>query len=91
MKKKKKVLSFAACILISGLFLASGAAAETSEQDCIHGGGYVSEKAGCKFCVGGKNDLAVVKDGGKESTPRPDLSQKNGEKNQPKPEKSGEN
>ncbi|MDA8431838.1 MAG: hypothetical protein M0Z60_02620 [Nitrospiraceae bacterium] len=60
----------AICFISASLFLAQGALAVTENQ-CILGGGHVSEGSGCKFCVGGKYDLSEITAKGKSNAPQP--------------------
>jgi hypothetical protein len=68
----------AICFISANLFLVSGAGAVT-ENECINGGGAVSEGSGCKFCVGGKYDLSEVTEKGKNNTSRSGAGQKTNE------------
>jgi hypothetical protein len=81
MKKMTIVgVMIAAYLAITGLFPVSVSWASTTENECISGGGYVSEGAGCKFCVGGKFDLSEIRDAGKSGTTREGSDQKSGDK-----------
>jgi hypothetical protein len=70
----------AVCLAITSLFPVSVSAASTTENECISGGGYVSEGAGCKFCVGGKFDLSEIRDAGKDGTTHEGSEQESGDK-----------
>ena len=59
-------VAIAVCLAMTSLFPLAECAASTTENECISGGGYVSEGAGCKFCVGGKFDLSEIRDIGKD-------------------------
>ena len=61
-------LIFSVFMAITGLFFAPGVMALTTENECVNGGGYVSEGSGCRFCIGGKFDLSEVNGAGKEKT-----------------------
>jgi hypothetical protein len=77
MKKTTIVgVMIAVYLAIASLFPVSVAAASTTENECINGGGYVSEGAGCKFCVGGKFDLSEIRDTGKVGTTHEGSEQK---------------
>jgi hypothetical protein len=73
-------LIFSVFMAIAGLFFASGAMALTTENECINGGGYVSEGNGCRFCIGGKFDLSEVNGTGKDKTAYGKSEQKAGTK-----------
>jgi len=81
-------LIFSVFMAIAGLFFASEAMALTTENECINGGGYVSEGSGCRFCIGGKFDLSEVNATGKEKTTYSKSEQKAGPKD---PSQSGGN
>jgi hypothetical protein len=81
MKKTTIVgVMIAVYLAITSLFPVPVAAASTTENECISGGGYVSEGAGCKFCVGGKFDLSEIRDTGKNGTTHEGSDQKSGDK-----------
>jgi hypothetical protein len=73
-------LIFLVFMAIAGLFFASGAMALTTENECINGGGYVSEGSGCRFCIGGRFDLSEVNVAGKDKTSYSKSEQKLGSK-----------
>lgn len=80
-EKTTSQLIIPACFLAATLFFVCGAAAApVTENECIHGGGYVTEGSGCKFCVGGKLDMAEIKDSEKKTPPRADSEKKSGER-----------
>ncbi len=86
MKRTKKFgLIFSVSLAVAGLFFASGAMALTTEGDCINGGGYISEGGGCRFCVGGKFDLAEINATGKEKVTYSKGDQKVGSKDSSQP------
>lgn len=68
------------CLVISSLFFVSIAVAAVTANECIIGGGSVAEGSGCKFCVGGKFDLAEIRDAGKNNMPQSGSEQKSGGK-----------
>lgn len=79
--KRKYGMIGSACVSVCLLFFSSGAfAAPVTENECLHAGGYVTEGSGCKFCVGGKLDLAEIKDSGKKSPSRAETEKKAAEK-----------
>jgi hypothetical protein len=69
----------AICLISASLFFVSGAFAVT-ENECIIGGGTISEGSGCKFCVGGKYDLSEISGKGKSNMKSPGTDQKTGDK-----------
>ncbi len=69
----------ATCFLYASLFFVSGAFAVT-ENECINGGGSVSEGSGCKFCVGGKFDLTEITYSGKNDVQLPGAASKGRDK-----------
>ncbi len=80
-------------IAFSGLFFAAvslhaaPSAASITENECVNGGGYVTEGSGCKFCVGGKLDLEEVRDSGKISPSKSAETKTTTEKDLDKPER----
>ncbi len=89
MKKTKMIgVMIAVCLAAACLFPLSAAVASTTENECVSGGGSVSAGAGCKFCVGGKYDLAEIKDAGKNNSSQAADDQKSGSK---APSQSGAN
>ncbi len=68
MKGNAKVGLIFLFILLICLAFASAGMAGTTENDCINGGGYVSEGSGCHFCIGGKFDLSEVNGPVKDKT-----------------------
>ncbi len=69
-KRMVVIAASSACLWIAGLLFTAGALAATTELECVSNGGYVSEGSGCRFCVGGKFDLAEVGDSGKDKAAR---------------------
>lgn len=69
----------AACLFSISLFIGSIDAA-TTEYDCVNGGGHVASGSGCAFCVGGKYDLADIKESGKPDANRSAQDNKTEEK-----------
>ncbi|SPQ00434.1 hypothetical protein NBG4_230033 [Candidatus Sulfobium mesophilum] len=69
MKGNAKVgLIFLFFLTLMCLAFVSAGMAATTENDCINGGGYVSEGSGCHFCIGGKFDLSEVNGPVKDKT-----------------------
>ncbi len=61
-------LIFLFFFMVTALSFASSATASTTENDCINGGGYVSEGSGCRFCIGGKFDLSEISGPARDKT-----------------------
>jgi hypothetical protein len=81
MKKTTIVcVMIAVCLAVTSLFPVTVAAASTTENECISGGGYVAAGAGCKFCVGGKFDLSEIRDVEKKGTAQKGTDQKDNDK-----------
>lgn len=72
-------ITIAMCLISASFFFVSGAVAVT-ENECVNGGGSISEGSGCKFCVGGKYDLSEITGKGKNGTTRPGTIQQTGDK-----------
>ncbi len=78
MKKTTSILVWS-CLLAGSVFLAAGSAFASeavTENECVHAGGHVTEGSGCKFCVGGKLDMAEIKDSGKKGQSRSNTDKK---------------
>lgn len=87
MKKRKIFRVFLSCYFVaSALLNMSPAVAAVTENECVNGGGYVTEGSGCKFCVGGKLDLEQIKGSGKKTVVRPGSETKSTDKNPDKPD-----
>jgi hypothetical protein len=67
------------CFIYASIFFVSSAVAVT-KNECINGGGSVSEGSGCKFCVGGKFDLTEITTAGKNDFRLPGTVSKGNDK-----------
>jgi hypothetical protein len=69
----------AVCLIAASLFFVAGAFAIT-ENECINGGGSISEGVGCQFCVGGKYDLSEITGKAAKDATSPSTDQKTDKK-----------